>query len=190
MNFNTYKTQFPFESLLSDISNIYKKEFTGDIYFIGVGKSLKIAEAISDSFKSVGVKAYSIDANNALHGDIGVININDILIFISRTGNTKELIDCYKRALIVTNGASKNNSYAICCNPESYFANEIKERTLILPDEPRSPFDMIPIYSLIYTYQLCLMLFEEFLKRERISNHDFLKYHPKGIGEDINGEQK
>lgn len=63
-----------------------------NIYFIGVGKSGNMAKHICDLLKCLSINAFYLDFNNLLHGDIGNIS-NNIIIMFSNSGNTKELIN-------------------------------------------------------------------------------------------------
>lgn len=79
------------------IDNIYllKKKIEKtkkNIYFIGIGKSGNIAKHICDLFKCLSINAFYLDINNLLHGNIGNI-YNNIIIMFSNSGNTHELIN-------------------------------------------------------------------------------------------------
>ena len=65
------------------------------IIICGVGKSGIIASKISATLSSVGTPSFSISASDCSHGDLGRITKSDILILISNSGNTSELIKYY-----------------------------------------------------------------------------------------------
>lgn len=62
------------------------------IYITGIGKSESVAIHISNLLKSIGIKCFHLNILNSLHGDIGTIEENDLLILLSKSGNTEELI--------------------------------------------------------------------------------------------------
>jgi arabinose-5-phosphate isomerase len=62
------------------------------IIFCGLGKNWQTAERASKTFVSMGINASALDAVGALHGDIGIIK-NQFVFFLSKSGNTKEVID-------------------------------------------------------------------------------------------------
>ena len=94
---NDIKSEFMYQINLfqnidfNDVVKLIKSKET--IYFSGVGKSGHIAKNASDVLKSIGFKSYFIDILNSLHGDIGCIKSNDLVIFISKSGNTKEIVE-------------------------------------------------------------------------------------------------
>jgi arabinose-5-phosphate isomerase len=66
------------------------------VILCGVGKSGKIASKISATLSSVGTPSFVISANECSHGDLGRLSSDDILVIISNSGNTQELIDLIK----------------------------------------------------------------------------------------------
>ena len=68
------------------------------IIFCGVGKSYLIASKIAATLSSVGCPSFSISANDCSHGNLGSISKKDLLIVISNSGNTQELIPVIKFA--------------------------------------------------------------------------------------------
>ena len=82
-----------FEKAINAITNCNSK-----IILCGVGKSGLIASKIASTFSSVGCPAFSLSANDCLHGDLGSISKNDLLILISNSGNSEELSPIIKFA--------------------------------------------------------------------------------------------
>mgnify|MGYP001396820869 CR=1 FL=1 len=82
----------------SNINNDFVKSVeiiskcNGKIFITGVGKSGLIANKISSTFSSLGTPSMVIDPLDALHGDLGMIEKNDIIIIISNSGESDELI--------------------------------------------------------------------------------------------------
>lgn len=65
----------------------------GLLFLTGMGKSGIIARNISQMFVSVGVRAVYINPVDALHGDVGVMKADDVLVLFSKSGQTSELIN-------------------------------------------------------------------------------------------------
>ncbi|MCV3296158.1 KpsF/GutQ family sugar-phosphate isomerase [Oenococcus kitaharae] len=65
---------------------------SGRIVFVGIGKSQIIAEKISASLSSVSIHSFTVDAGTAYHGDLGRISSDDLLIFVSNSGETQEVL--------------------------------------------------------------------------------------------------
>lgn len=61
----------------------------GRTIFVAIGKSGIIAEKIAASLSSVGVSSFFIDAGTAYHGDLGRVAVDDVVIFISNSGETQ-----------------------------------------------------------------------------------------------------
>ncbi len=91
----------------------------GNIYFMGVGKSGNVAKHFADTLKCISINSFYLDVVNSLHGDIGTINNKDIVIMISKSGKTKELID-------LISFLKERNVYLIglCCDNNSIFEKE------------------------------------------------------------------
>ena len=98
------------------------------IILCGVGKSYLIASKIAATLSSVGCPSFSISANDCSHGNLGSISKKDLLIVISNSGNTQELIPVIKFAnrykIILIGIVSKKNSLL-------YKASDIK---LVIPE--------------------------------------------------------
>lgn len=62
------------------------------VVFIGVGKSGIIGRKIAATFSSLGTKATFVHASDALHGDIGIISAEDVVVLISNSGSTEEML--------------------------------------------------------------------------------------------------
>jgi arabinose-5-phosphate isomerase len=60
----------------------------GVIIFTGVGKSGFIAQKITQTLVSTGTKAIFLSPTDALHGDIGIISRDDLVVLFSKSGNT------------------------------------------------------------------------------------------------------
>jgi len=76
------------EKLLELLSKV-----KGTIFFTGVGKSGFIAQKITASFVSLGIKAHFLSPVDALHGDLGIIDKEDLLVFFSKSGESEEILN-------------------------------------------------------------------------------------------------
>ena len=80
------------QQIAKEISH-YKNTFIlNNIYITGIGKSKHFATHMADILKSLSYTCFFFDITDALHGNIGLIKHNDMMIVISRSGNTDELI--------------------------------------------------------------------------------------------------
>ena len=93
------------------------RDAQNNIHFCGVGKSGNISNHCCDLLKSVSIPAFNLDALNLTHGDFGALKKDDILIFFSASGSTKELLDI---ASILKQQGIKTVS--ICCKNDTKLA--------------------------------------------------------------------
>ena len=164
---------------LNDINKISNSilNISGNIYFIGVGKSGNMSKQCSDLLKSVSIKSIHLEYTNLLHGDLGVINDNDLVILFSNSGNTYELVNIIKYINFKKIG--------ICSNSESKF-NELCDETLIIPfnSEISGEINKIPTNSC-----MSQLLFSNLLISNLKKNIDLENYkmnHPMGqIGKNL-----
>ena len=98
-----------------------------NIYILGVGKSETISLHLTNLLKSIGIKVFNLNVLNALHGDIGTLNENDLVIMFSKSGNTIELLELSKFIK-----KKKCKIWGVCCEVESLF-NTICDEVIVLP---------------------------------------------------------
>ena len=89
-------------------------ESKGKIFFTGVGKNGHVAAKAASTFSSIGLPCFYINPVDSVHGDMGVINREDVIVAISKSGNTEELINFlyhvkHKDCKIVSIHSNPNN---------------------------------------------------------------------------------
>ena len=155
------------------VMTIYKSE--GRVIVTGVGKSANIASKIVATMNSTGTPAVFMHAADAIHGDLGNIQNDDVVICISKSGNTPEI-----KVLLPLIKNYGNKIIAITGN-ESSFLGEHADHTLSsFVEKEACPNNLAPTTST--TAQLvigdalaiCLLNLKDF------SSRDFAKYHPGG----------
>jgi arabinose-5-phosphate isomerase len=107
-----------------DIADIIQNKL---IYCTGVGKSENIAMHCANLLKSIGMKAFYLDCLNSVHGDIGTISKNDIILIFSKSGNTSEIIN-----IIPSLKLHKPYLISISCNKDGIL-NKVCDKSVILP---------------------------------------------------------
>ncbi len=144
------------------------------IILCGVGKSGLIAAKISSTLSSVGSPAFSLSANDCLHGDLGSITKKDILILISNSGKSEELVPIIKFAnrnkIKLIGIVSKKNSFL-------YKASDIK---ILLPEVKESGLGVVPTSSTSIQMAVGDALAVATLKKKQFSKYDFSRLHPGG----------
>ena len=144
------------------------------VIICGVGKSGIIASKISATLSSVGTPSFTVSANDCSHGDMGRITKNDILILISNSGNTSELIDLIKYAKL-------NRIILICIvskkNSKLYKSSNIK---LLIPEAEEAGYGIVPTTSTTSQLSIGDALAIAVMKKKKFSKLDFKKFHPAG----------
>ncbi len=144
------------------------------IILCGVGKSGLIATKIASTFSSVGSPAFSLSANDCLHGDLGSITKKDVLILISNSGKSEEIVPIIKFAnrnkIKLIGIVSKKNSFL-------YKASDIK---ILLPEVRESGLGVVPTSSTSIQLAIGDALAVAALKKKQFSKYDFSRLHPGG----------
>ena len=164
-----------FDKAVNAIVNCQSK-----VILCGVGKSGIIAGKISATLSSIGTPSFSLSANDCSHGNMGSISRKDVLILISYSGNSielKNIINYANRNKVVLIGiTSKKNS-------DLYKNSDIG---LITPEVKEAGLEMIPTSSTINQLSIGDALAISTLKKKKINNLDFKKFHPAGnLGEKL-----
>lgn len=147
----------------------------GRVVLTGIGKSAIIAQKISATMNSTGQPALFMHAADAIHGDLGMIQRNDVIIAISKSGNTPEI-----KALAPLLKQFGNTLVAIVGNMNSELA---KMADLVIDttvDKEACPNNLAPTTST--TAQLIMgdAIAISLLQLRNFSGQDFSKYHPGG----------
>ena len=158
-----------FEKAVNSIINCQSK-----IILCGVGKSGLIAAKIASTLSSVGNPAFSLSANDCLHGDLGSITKKDILILLSNSGKSDELIPIIKFAnrnkIKLIGIVSKKNSIL-------YKAADIK---ILLPEVKEAGLGIVPTSSTSIQLAIGDSLAVAALRIKQFNKFDFSRLHPGG----------
>ena len=147
----------------------------GRLVFSGIGKSALIAQKIVATLNSTGTPSLFMHAADAIHGDLGVVQKDDIVLILSKSGESPEI-----KALIPYIKNFGNKLIAVVGNTSSYLANEADFILNTTVSSEACPNNLAPTSST--TAQLvmgdviavCLMQLKGF------TSADFGKYHPGG----------
>ena len=147
----------------------------GRIIITGMGKSGHIGKKIAASFASTGTPSFFVHPAEASHGDLGMITEDDVVIAISNSGESRELIDIlnYCKRFGIT-------LIAITKNPESSLG-KAGDVVLVLPNNGEAcPLGLAPTSSTTATLVLGDILTIGMLERKGFSKEDFNDRHPGG----------
>jgi len=147
----------------------------GRLVVTGIGKSAIIANKIVATLNSTGSPAIFMHAADAVHGDLGMILKDDIVLCISKSGNTPEI-----KALIPLIKSGGNTLIGMVGNIDSYLAansNLVLDTTV---EKEACPNNLAPTTSTTAQLVMGDALAVCLLKRRNFSSNDFARYHPGG----------
>lgn len=147
----------------------------GRLIVAGVGKSANIANKMVATFNSTGQPSVFLHASDALHGDLGNIQKNDVLICISKSGNTEEI-----KMLVPLVKNLGNKIISICGNKESYLAKESDLFIDSTVEKEACPNNLAPTSSTTAQIVLGDAMAVCLLKLRNFSDSDFARFHPGG----------
>jgi arabinose-5-phosphate isomerase len=152
---------------------IYKNK--GRVIVSGIGKSAIIANKIVATFNSTGTPAVFMHAADAIHGDLGIIQPDDIVICLSKSGNTAEI-----KLLVPLIRNLGNKLIAIVSNRDSYLAQSADYVLPATVDAEACPNNLAPTTSttaqLVMGDALAICL----LQLRGFTEQDFARVHPGG----------
>ena len=154
------------------------------VIFCTMGKSAFACRKIVYTARSYGLDWYDLDVCHAFHGDAGIIKKHDLLVFVSKSGETKETIE-------VAEYFKSWETVSITSNPDSSLTKMCKKNINIPVIKEASPFGYAPMIS-TSLYMICLhgILCEAIIER-KCSIKDYHRNHPAGtIGELIMEDNK
>ncbi len=147
----------------------------GRIVITGIGKSAIIAQKIVATFNSTGTPSLFLHASEAIHGDLGMMKPEDVVICISKSGNSPEI-----KALLPIIQDFGNQVIAITSNLSSFLA---KNATFVINahvDREACPIGLAPTNSTTAQLVLGDALAVCLMNLRNFSREDFAKYHPGG----------
>jgi len=159
-----------FEQVVSTILNC-----DGRVIVTGIGKSAIIAQKIVATFNSTGTPAIFMHAADAIHGDLGMIQRNDVIICLSKSGNTPEI-----KVLVPLLKSAGNKLIGMVGELASFLA---EQADLILNtsfEKEACPHNLAPTTSTTAQLALGDALAICLLECREFNESDFAKYHPGG----------
>nr|WP_285654698.1 KpsF/GutQ family sugar-phosphate isomerase [Muricauda sp. NBRC 101325] len=170
---------------VANLINLLDEEFAHAVQFIlecngrvvvtGVGKSAIVASKIVATLNSTGTPAIFMHAADAIHGDLGTIQENDVVICLSKSGNTPEI-----KALLPLLKIAKHKLIAITGNMESSLAKQSDFVLNTYVEKEACPNNLAPTTSTSAQMAMGDALAICLLELKGFSSSDFAKYHPGG----------
>jgi len=148
---------------------------TGKVILTGVGKSGLVAQKIAASFTSVGLMSVYLNPLDALHGDIGVVGSGDVIVMISNSGETSELLAIVpyvkKRAAAMLGILGKRES-SLAGHCDAVLDASVAHEA--------APIDQVPTSSTAVAMAIGDALTVSWMTAKGVSVADFAMNHPAG----------
>jgi len=166
-------TTFIDDSFEACVNEIYSAK--GRVVVTGVGKSAIIANKIVATLNSTGTPALFMHAADAIHGDLGMVLSEDIVICLSKSGNTPEI-----KVLVPLLKRRGSKLVALVSNTNSYLAQQADFVLNATIAEEACPHNLAPTTSTTAHMALGDALAVCLLKLRDFSSSDFAEFHPGG----------
>ncbi|WP_034922829.1 SIS domain-containing protein [Gillisia sp. CAL575] len=170
---------------IANLENLIDKDFSdavqciynskGRVIITGIGKSAIIANKIVATLNSTGTPSVFMHAADAIHGDLGTILTDDVVICISKSGNTPEI-----KVLVPLIKNFNNKIIAITGNKDSFLGLQSDFVLNAYVEMEACPNNLAPTTSTTAQLVLGDALAVCLLKLRGFSSKDFAKYHPGG----------
>ena len=150
-------------------------EAKGKIFFTGVGKNGHVAAKAASTFSSIGLPCFYINPVDSVHGDMGVINSKDLIIAVSKSGNTEELVNFLhhvhpKECTVVSIHSNPGNKSLVYSNLNINLHIEREAGHLNIV-----PTSSIAVFTIFLQSVAC-----EISKRKELTLRQFVENHPGG----------
>ncbi|AFG35913.1 putative sugar phosphate isomerase involved in capsule formation [Fervidobacterium pennivorans DSM 9078] len=149
-----------------------------------LGKNVPICEKFTGTLISLGVPAYFLHTNNAVHGDLGIVKAGDLVLLLSKSGNTEESVYLYDH--LKAKGA---NIWIMTYNENSILAKMSEKKVILYLEHEGDKWNLVPNNSSIGYLFILQAIAMELLDRLDIQIDEFKFNHPGGfIGKILRGE--
>jgi|CXWL01.1.fsa_nt_gi arabinose-5-phosphate isomerase len=165
----------PYEKAIDAIHASVKGH--GTVVVSGVGKAGDIGQKISSTFNSVGIRSVFLSPLNAAHGDLGIVHKNSVLLVLSNSGKTDELLELialvrnlHRTVKVIAITGSKKSPIAALSNIVLYTGN---------PEEV-GPLGLVPTTSTTTMLVIGDILTVLSMDKRKFTVHEYQKHHHGG----------
>jgi len=148
---------------------------TGKLVIMGVGKTGIIGHKIASSLASTGTQSIFVNAAEAMHGDLGMVSKNDVVLLISNSGSTSEIVN-----IIPPIKKIGCNIIAMTGNPHSILAQEAYITLNVGVEKEACPLGLAPTTSTTATLVMGDALMVCLMEKRGFKAENFAVYHPGG----------
>ena len=169
--------QYVADAIGDDFTDVVKAilNTAGKLVVIGIGKSGIIGKKISATFSSTGTPSFFLHPGEAFHGDLGMVSPNDMVILISYSGETDEVLK-----LIPFLAWNKNTIIGITGNANSTVAKNSHYHLNIAIKQEACPLALAPTSSTTAALVMGDALAVALMESRGFQQEDFARFHPGG----------
>jgi len=147
----------------------------GRVGVTGTGKSADVGQKIAGTFNSTGTRAYSLDATRAVHGDLGMVHPNDIILVLSHSGESEEILRLLGPLRQLAAGL-----VALTGKGQNTLARQADIALVLGPIEEACPLGLAPSTSTTAMIAVGDALAFVLSRMRQFSHEDFARFHPAG----------
>lgn len=174
--------EIQYEQLISECVSVLNGG--GKIIASGLGKNVPICEKFVGTMNSLGMDARFLHTNTAVHGDLGIVRKEDLVLLLSKSGNTEESIAL--AGYLIERGT---DTWLLSFNEDGKLAGILDKSLIMYLENEGDEWDIVPNNSTSIYLILLQGIAIEIAKRLHISLDDFRNNHPGGgIGAKLRGE--
>jgi len=151
-------------------------EARGKVVVVGVGKSGHIGGKIAATLTSTGSPAVVLDSLNALHGDLGMVADGDVILALSASGETEEML-----RILPALARFRVRIIALCGDPKSTLAQNCDVLLDVNIEQEACPLNLAPTSSTTVMLALGDALAMVLLEARGFQKEDFARFHPGGM---------
>ncbi len=163
--------------LVNTVTEFSKRNYQSRVMIAGVGKNSNIASKISETMASLGIPSFYLNVSHCGHGDFGFIGPQDMIIHISRSGTTREMMEAIEHIKLIR---PEVKQVLIHCKPTKPANPHLDIELCIGAVQEGDEFGLAPTTST--TALLCILdcVAVQVSHNIGFERFDFLKFHPDG----------
>jgi arabinose-5-phosphate isomerase len=147
----------------------------GRVCVTGTGKSADVGQKIAGTLNSTGTRAYNLDVTRAVHGDLGMVHHDDVVLALSHSGESEEIV-----RLLPSLRQMSQGMVALTSNPQSTLAASADVALVLGPLEEVCPLGLAPSTSTTAMIAVGDALAFALARLREFSPEDFARFHPAG----------
>ncbi len=159
---------------ITQVVNVINEK-DGRVIFTGIGKSGDVGKKISSTFNSIGVSSDTIHPVEALHGELGALSDNDVIILLSNSGETDEMVELFRflNHFDVT-------TVSITSDPNSKLGQQTDYHINTKVENEGAIVDLVPMASATATMVIGDCIANALMANQSFGKQDYGHFHPGG----------